>query len=151
MLGFVGICLLFSLSACSSSSGQAGDVRPSAASNNETSKGQEVLDQIQAAEISDLPTGMTEIIEAVKAYKQAVESDSKEEAAKLAEEMVGLWKAVEEQLKATDQKLHQELAAALTSLLEHTSSESWDRELLIQLDYKLYQGLRDMKQKIKQS
>ncbi|MNZ66578.1 hypothetical protein D3C78_848070 [compost metagenome] len=104
------------------------------------------LTVIAPSNLGDIPTALEEMQSKVKLYKQAVESDSAEEATKLLGEMAGFMKAVEEELKVKDSAAFEVLHTDLESLITGTLTEPWDKELLIQLDYKLYQGLRDMRE-----
>ncbi|MBA9088250.1 uncharacterized lipoprotein YehR (DUF1307 family) [Fontibacillus solani] len=104
------------------------------------------LTVIAPADLGDIPTALEEMQSKVKLYKQAVESDSVQEATKLVGELAGFMKAVEEELKVKDSAAFEILHTDLESLITGTLTEPWDKDLLIQLDYKLYQGLRDMRE-----
>lgn len=147
----VSLSVLLSLMACSSSSDKPAGQGYNAVAAMESSHSEESWDAIEPIEIKDLPTGAAAMIQAVKDYKQAVESEEQESAAALAREIVGLWKAMEAKVKTMDRVLHQELTSDIVLLLAETSTKPWDRDRLIQLDYKLYQSFRDVKQKIQHS
>ncbi|WP_139829216.1 hypothetical protein [Paenibacillus aquistagni] len=147
----VSLSVLLSLMACSSSSDKPAGQGYNAVAAIESSHSEESWDAIEPIEIKDLQTGAAAMIQAVKDYKQAVESEDQESAAALAREIVGLWKAMEAKVKTMDRVLHQELTSDIVLLLAETSTKPWDRDRLIQLDYKLYQSFRDVKQKIQHS
>lgn len=106
---------------------------------------QHLLDDAEPASVSNTAEALDEMTAKIKAYKQAVESDQIDEANGIAQELAGLWNAVQEEIKALDTSMHESLRTDLEALLQGTQAEPWDKELLIQLDYKLYQELRDVK------
>lgn len=101
--------------------------------------------QIAPAEISNVSEGLAEMTNRIKLFKQAVEADQVEDARSLADELAALWNAVQQDLKSKDAEHSDILQGDLEALYRETGNKAWDKELLIQLDYKLYQGLRDMK------
>ncbi|WP_169083783.1 hypothetical protein [Paenibacillus sp. PL91] len=103
---------------------------------------------IASAEIADTETGFSEMSRLIKELKQAVEADQTEEAKKLAEQMAGIWNAIKGEIEAFNASKHQLLQEDLGQLIEETKASKWNKELLIQLDYKLYQSFRDMKQEL---
>lgn len=105
----------------------------------------DTFSQIAAAEISGVSEGLEEMTSKIKQFKQVVEADQHEEAKVLADELAALWHAVQQDIKSQDAERGEALQEDLEALYKETQNEAWDKELLIQLDYKLYQSLRDMK------
>lgn len=103
-------------------------------------------EHIEAAAIADAAEGLDLLSEAVKSFKTAVENDERDQAAQLADEMVSLWKSIAADTAEKDAKRHDQLEGDLLRLLGEVAKSDWDKTRLIDLDYSLYQGVRDLKQ-----
>lgn len=106
------------------------------------------LAPIPAARIEDLAAAADEMSSLIKSFKIAVESDEKEEAVTQAERMAAIWKALSASPGAASippERILQ-VEADLGGLLKAASADEWDRTLLVDLDYSLYQGFREVKQ-----
>lgn len=134
------LCILV-LSGCGSSLNN--NHVPSETSNHIDSPS--TFSQIAPAEISNVSEALEEMSNKIKRFKQLVESDQLEEARLLVNELVALWNAVQHDLISKDAELSGTLQEDLEALYKETENQAWNKELLIQLDYKLYQGMRDMK------
>lgn len=106
------------------------------------------LDRIPAAQIEDAAAAADEMSSLIKAFKIAVESDGKEEAIASAERMAAIWKAISASpaADAVPPDRIQQVETDLGKVLEAVEAEEWDKTLLVDLDYSLYQGFRDVKQ-----
>lgn len=134
------LCILV-LSGCGSSLNN--NIVSSETSNHKDSAS--TFSQIAPAEISNVSEALEEMSNKIKQFKQVVEADQLEEAKLLVNELVGLWNAVQPDLISKDAELSGTLQEDLEALYKETENQVWNKELLIQLDYKLYQGMRDMK------
>ncbi|MBH5319221.1 hypothetical protein I6N90_15565 [Paenibacillus sp. GSMTC-2017] len=121
-------------------SGNAAQGKPSA---NE--KGDPFVD-IAPADITDIPTALEELSSLIKSFKGIVESDDKEEAVRQGERMAAVWKAISQEVATVQAEQHDQINRDLGALFEAVHAKEWDKTKLIDLDYSLYQGLRDLKQ-----
>lgn len=96
------------------------------------------------AEITDLATGLSNLSSLVKSFKIAIEAVEREEAEKLAGEMASIWMAVRTEAESKDPQRCEQLHNDLSALLVAVAAKEWDKTLLIDLDYSLYQGYRDL-------
>ncbi|OMF28073.1 hypothetical protein BK133_18830 [Paenibacillus sp. FSL H8-0548] len=103
---------------------------------------------IPSVDIADLGEAISGMSSLIKQLKQAVEADQADEAKELAAQMAGLWNAMKEEVRANDATKHQLLHDDLSLLIKETKASKWNKELIVQLDYKLYQSFRDMKQEL---
>lgn len=103
---------------------------------------------VAPADIPDLITGITQLSDRVKSFKTAIEADDREEAEKLAGEMAAIWAAARVEAEGKEPERSGQLHKDLSALLVEVAQEEWDKTLLIDLDYSLYQGYRDLKQAV---
>ncbi|MFD0590749.1 hypothetical protein ACFQZE_22420 [Paenibacillus sp. GCM10027627] len=101
---------------------------------------------IAAADVQDKAAALDEMSSLIKTFKQAVESDEREEAIKQAEQLASYWKAVSSDVLAEQPERHEQLNGEIGQLLTGVRAKEWDKTLLVDLDYSLYQGVRDLKQ-----
>ncbi|CAM4310374.1 hypothetical protein FHS16_000713 [Paenibacillus endophyticus] len=95
--------------------------------------------------IPDTESGISDMSGLIKSLKQAVEADQTDEAKAFAQQMAGLWVAMKPDVQAADSARTQRLQEDLRQLIQAVQASKWDKELIIQLDYKLYQSFRDLK------
>lgn len=143
----ISILLITVLIAGCSGAGNSGGSGNAGLHSEEPSNHQEqnLLEKAEPVPVTNTTDALEEMTGKIKAYKQAVESDQTDEAKGIAGELAGLWNAIQEEIKELDTSMYESLRADLEALLQGTQAEPWDKELLIQLDYKLYQELRDVK------
>ncbi|MEK3884201.1 hypothetical protein [Paenibacillus sp. PL2-23] len=103
------------------------------------------LGHIEAAQLDDPAAAAEEMNSLIKSFKIAVESDNKEETVAQAERMASIWKALSAPLPAEQSERVNQMNADLNALLEAVKADSWDKARLVDLDYSLYQGFRDVK------
>lgn len=103
------------------------------------------LDQIEAAQIDDPAAAAKEMTSLIKTFKDAVESDNKEEAIAQAVRMASIWKSLSTDMPQEQSKRLNQMNADLRGLLEAVHAENWDKAKLVDLDYSLYQGFREVK------
>ncbi|MWC29961.1 hypothetical protein [Paenibacillus sp. MMS18-CY102] len=95
-------------------------------------------------EVADYPTGVSELRDLTKQFKQAVESGNDEEPKRIAAEIAGVWEAVKQEAQSKNAELYPQLEQDLASFLGLFSSEKLDNETAIQQAYQLYQRFRDL-------
>lgn len=101
---------------------------------------------IAEADVLDTQAALEEMSSLIKLFKIAVESDDKEGALEQAEHLASHWKAVKSEVETVLSASHDQINSDLGQLLTETAASNWDKTLLIDLDYSLYQGVRDVKQ-----
>ncbi|RJE88950.1 hypothetical protein D3P07_13425 [Paenibacillus sp. 1011MAR3C5] len=111
----------------------------------QTDSKQDRLALIEAAQIDDVPSAAEELSSLIKTFKSAVESDDRDEAVRQAERMAALWKSLGEKAGSAQPEKLQQIASDLGGVLEAVHATEWDKTRLIDLDYSLYQGFRDVK------
>lgn len=143
------LCLIVVLTGCGASGSEEGEQTQG---NNVQSS--EAVDQsdpfanIAPTKIADTQTGISDMSSLIKSLKQAVEADQTDEAKEYAGQMAGLWNALKPAIETADAAKQQMLQEDLGRLIQAAKAAKWDKELIIQLDYKLYQSFRDIKQKM---
>lgn len=143
------MCFILIFSGCSSSeSGSTAGSNGNKADSSETVELSDPFANIPLADITDTQTGISDMSSLIKSLKQAVEADETAEAKALVEQMAGLWNAIKADIEAVDEVKFQALQDDLGKLIQATKASKWDKEPLIQLDYKLYQSFRDLKQEL---
>lgn len=116
------------------------------ADNGEKTDGkQDRLALIEAAQIDDVPSAAEELTSLIKTFKTAVESDDRDEAVRQAERMAALWKSLSENAGSVQPEKVEQIENDLGGVLEAVAAKEWDKTRLIDLDYSLYQGFRDVK------
>ncbi|GKU80322.1 hypothetical protein [Paenibacillus sp. L3-i20] len=121
----------------------SGNVAQGKSSSNE--KGDPFAD-IAPADITDMPTALNDMSSLIKSFKIAVESDDKEEAVRQGDSMAAIWKAIREEVARNQAERHDQINKDLSELLKVVKEKELDKTLLVDLDYSLYQGLREVKQ-----
>ncbi|MFF2885279.1 hypothetical protein [Paenibacillus sp. NPDC057967] len=111
----------------------------------QTDSKQDRLALIEAAQIDDVLLAAEELSGLIKTFKSAVESDDRDEAVRQAERMAALWKSLSEKAASAQPEKLQQIEADLGGVLEEVAASEWDKTRLIDLDYSLYQGFRDVK------
>ncbi|WP_337098075.1 hypothetical protein [Paenibacillus sp. YIM B09110] len=139
-LVLLAACLLLLLAGCGAAS--ANEVSRTETEQNDP------FANIVPAEIADTRSGVSDMSALVKDYKQAVESDQADVAKSLADQIAGLWKAIQAEAQKVDPELYALIQNDMGQLLAETKVDDWNKDLLIDLDYKLYQSIRDLKQKL---
>lgn len=143
------MCIMFLLIGCGSSTeGSAAGDKGNGAQNNETSPKSDPFANVAPAEIVDTQTGISDMSGLIKSLKQAIEGDQVEEAKQFAQQMAGLWNALKADIEAADAAKSQTMQDELSQLIQATNESKWNKEFLIELDYKLYQSFRDLKQQM---
>ncbi|MCR2806215.1 hypothetical protein [Paenibacillus soyae] len=103
------------------------------------------LGHIEAAPIDDPAAAAEEMTSLIKTFKAAVESDNRDDAIAQAERMASIWKSLSQGMPEEQSDRLNQMNADLGGLLEAVHAESWDKARLVDLDYSLYQGFRDVK------
>lgn len=119
-----------------------------AGSENAANEGAASKSAIVPAEVkvTDYATGVTELRDLTKQFKQAVESGDTAEPKRIAEQAAGVWNAVKQDLQSKHSDLFPQLDRELSGLLDLFHAEALDSEAAVQQAYQLYQLLRDLAQ-----
>lgn len=102
------------------------------------------LSEVPPASIVNVTSGLADMTSKIKLYKQAIESDDVDAAKQLVDDIASLWIAIDPKLDDPDDTTYSGIEDDVAAILGGTSVEPWDKEMLIQLAYKLYQALRDV-------
>lgn len=124
----------------SASAGSAGGSETSGTGTAAAASPLLTFEDVAPAPLDDLQQSLEAMNGLIKAYKQAVESESDDLAAKAAE-MAALWKSIRGGAEAVPQT--EAIERLLTLILELSQAETPERDTLIQLDYELYQKFRE--------
>jgi hypothetical protein len=146
----VMICM-FLVSGCGSTN--TGSVKDAGAASVQESK-TDIQDPFAGAiqvEVPDLQSGLIKMNTFIKDYKKAVEADQADQAKELAMKMAGVWNAIKSEVSAKASEQHAIVEKSLTELLTNAQAKDPDKDLLIQLNYTLYQQFRDLKQLLEES
>lgn len=100
---------------------------------------------IEAAQIDDVSSAAEEMSSLIKTFKTAVESDDRDEAILQAERMAALWKALSGKTGSAQPEKLRQIESDLGGVLDAIAASEWDKTRLVDLDYSLYQGFRDVK------
>ncbi|MDF2835651.1 MAG: hypothetical protein K0Q63_1291 [Paenibacillus sp.] len=101
---------------------------------------------VSPADVQGSQGGIEQLSDDVKSLKSAVEAGDKDTATALADRMASTWLAIAEEAKGQQPERYEQIQGDLSKLLTAVQAKEWDATLLIDLDYSLYQGLRDLKQ-----
>ncbi|MBB3111704.1 putative protein kinase ArgK-like GTPase of G3E family [Paenibacillus phyllosphaerae] len=150
MLLLLASFTLFAAAGCSNGAGNGDSGSGNSVSANVSQTSSEVQQDpwsgVTPATISDTKSGIESLQSAVKEFKQAVEAEQTEEIKKLAAEMAGVWVAMQADVKSANGSLHETIDGELQRLMAEVASDKRSKDVLIELDYSLYQHLRDLKQ-----
>lgn len=144
----IALSILALASGCNTSAESqtaSGSGAPSAAST--AMAGQDPFAAIEEIPVSDTLDGLSKINSLIKTFKQAVESDDTEVSHRTAVELVGIWKAIEVELKAADPRKFENIPGELSALVEKAGSEK-NKDELVDISYRLYQTFRDLKKEM---
>ncbi|REK74583.1 hypothetical protein DX130_12855 [Paenibacillus paeoniae] len=139
------VVLLLTGCTAGASEGKKGSGAVVADDSLQTDSKKDRLALIEAAEIDDVSSAAEEMSSLIKTFKTAVESDDREEAARQAERMAALWKSLSEKAVDAQPEKLQQIEADLVGVLDEVAASDWDKTRLVDLDYSLYQGFRDVK------
>ncbi|MHA6483116.1 hypothetical protein ACX1C1_14580 [Paenibacillus sp. strain BS8-2] len=147
-LTLAAILVVTGLTGCGSSAATetAGPGSSAVSEQEAETQGQDPFEGVSPADVLGTQEGIEQLSDDVKALKSAVESENKEEAAALADTMASTWLAIAEETKEKHPERYDQIHGDLSKLLTAAKAKEWDTTLLIDLDYSLYQGLRDLKQ-----
>lgn len=147
-LMLAAVLVLAAVTGCGTSSqgGHAVSENKAAADNGTGSPEKDPFEGVQPADVQGAQNGLEQLSADVKAFKSAVEADDKDAASSLADNMASLWAAIAEEAKGQQPERYEQIQSDLSKLLTAVKAKEWDTTLLIDLDYSLYQGLRDLKQ-----
>lgn len=147
-LTLAAVLVLAGLTGCGTSpqGGNASPVSNAAAEQAAESPAKDPFEGVQPADVQGAQNGIEGLSGGVKAFKSAVEAGDKSAASGLADNMASLWTAIAEEVKGGHPERYEQIQGDLSKLLTAVKAKEWDATLLIDLDYSLYQGLRDLKQ-----
>ncbi|CAM4006887.1 hypothetical protein L1N85_09535 [Paenibacillus alkaliterrae] len=89
-----------------------------------------------------------EIRSLAKDLKQKAENGDTEEVKAIAGQIIQAWDAVKSDIKAGVADMYTFLDEKITNLAEQTKAEEIDMEAVIQIDYQIYQGFRQLAEKL---
>lgn len=102
----------------------------------------------KTADKADVEKAVTEIRVLVKDLKQKAEAGSTEEVKTIAGQIIKAWDAVKSDIKTADAESHTFLDEKMTKLAEQTGMADIDLEVVMQTDYQIYQGFRQLTEKL---
>ncbi len=96
----------------------------------------------------EVETAITEIRTLAIELKQQAKAEEAAQIKTTAGQMISGWDNVKSDIKTMVPEMYTFLDEKLTLLAEQTSSEEIDMEAIIQLDYQIYQGFRQLSEKL---
>ncbi|MDQ6421983.1 hypothetical protein RB620_21365 [Paenibacillus sp. LHD-117] len=103
---------------------------------------------VKAADKADIEKAVTVIRTLVKDLKQKAEESSAEEVKTLAGQIIKAWDALKSDVKTADAESYTFLDEKITKLTEQIGMDPIDLEAVMQTDYQIYQGFRQLAEKL---
>lgn len=97
---------------------------------------------------AEMETAVKEIRSLAKDLKQAAENGNTEEIKAIAGQIIQAWDALKSDIKSDVPDMYTFLDEKITVLAEQTNASEIDMEAVIQIDYQLYQGFRQLAEKL---
>lgn len=97
---------------------------------------------------AEMEKAVKEIRSLAKDLKQKAENGNTEEVKAIAGQIIQAWDAVKSDIKAGVADMYTFLDEKITLLAEQTKAEEIDMEAVIQIDYQLYQGFRQLAERL---
>jgi hypothetical protein len=147
-LTLAAVLVIVGLTGCGTAEqgGAAAPESSAVAGQGTESPASDPFEGVAPADVQGAQDGIGRLSDDVKAFKSAVEAGDKETASMLADNMASTWAAIAEEAKGQQPERCEQIQGDLSKLLTAVKAKEWDTTLLIDLDYSLYQGLRDLKQ-----
>ncbi|MGM0884105.1 MAG: hypothetical protein ACQEXQ_24095 [Bacillota bacterium] len=97
---------------------------------------------------AEMETAVKEIRSLAKDLKQKAENGETEEVKAIAGQIIKAWDALKSDIKSDVPDMYTFLGEKITVLAEQTNAAEIDMEAVIQIDYQLYQGFRQLAEKL---